>query len=117
MLQEFFLLIVLLTISTVIELSMCIGVGGCGWPSSVSISLMILASFALRKSAPNSASAADEATNFNKVHKTWIAPFSLIGCSSLGKEPRMKYPAALRHPFGAELNEASEWTFNIISDL
>ena len=40
-------------------LSQCIGVGGCLWPSSCSAMHIILPSFALRNSAPSSASAAD----------------------------------------------------------
>jgi hypothetical protein len=47
---------------------MCIGVGGCGWPSSVRISCNTLASCAFRKSAPNSASAVEAATSLRMVH-------------------------------------------------
>ncbi len=58
----------LLTITTVVVLSMCIGVSGFGWPSSVRISCNTLASCAFRKSAPSSASAAEAATSLRMVH-------------------------------------------------
>ena len=53
---------------TAVVLSMLIGVGGWGWPSSWSISRMISASWVLMKSAPNPASEADAATSFSMVH-------------------------------------------------
>ena len=37
-----------------VALSQCMGVGGCGWPSSSSMSLIIFASFAFKNIAPNS---------------------------------------------------------------
>ncbi len=61
-------LIVLLTIPTVVVLSMCIGVGGCGWLSSARISHNTLASCVFRKSAPSSASAAEAATSLRIAH-------------------------------------------------
>ena len=67
---------VLFTIPTAVVLSTCTGVGGCGWPNSSSISLSILASWALRKSAPNSASAADAATSLKIAQVMWILPFN-----------------------------------------
>lgn len=73
---------------TVVELSIWIGVAGCRCPNSWRVSLMIFASFALKNNAPNSASAADDATNLNNVHRTWIAPFNTMGCPSLGIDPR-----------------------------
>ena len=54
MLRDFCLLTVLFTIPTVVELSIWMGVGGCGWPSSSKVSHMTLASFALRNNAPSS---------------------------------------------------------------
>ena len=36
--------------------------GGCGWPSSANVGLMVRPSFTLMKSAPNSASDADDST-------------------------------------------------------
>ncbi len=49
-----------------------------------------LASWALRKRAPNSASAADVATSLRMVQLIWIAPSSLIGLPLTGKLPRKK---------------------------
>jgi hypothetical protein len=43
-------------------LLVCIGVRGCGWPSSMSIWHIEMAVFALMKSAPTSASAVDDLT-------------------------------------------------------
>eukprot|EP00984_Skeletonema_dohrnii_P012917 scaffold5280_cov90-Skeletonema_dohrnii-CCMP3373.AAC.8 len=59
-------------------------------------------SFILRNNVPSSASAELARTNGRMVHKLWNnAPFSLTGSSSLGIEPKEKYPdallAALRH--------------------
>ena len=60
----------LFTIPTVVELSMWIGVGGWGCPSSSRVSLIIFASFAFRNNAPSYASAALAATNFKRVQST-----------------------------------------------
>ena len=58
----------LFTIPTAVELSMCIGVGGCGCPNSSNVNLKIFASFAFRNKALSSALAADAATCFNSTH-------------------------------------------------
>ena len=58
---------VLFTIPTHVLLSMCIGVGGCGWPISWRFSLIILVCWVLRNNAPVSASAADQATSLMTV--------------------------------------------------
>ena len=70
------------------------GVGGCGWPSSANVVLIVRPCFTLVKSAPNSASAAYDATNFEIVKRVKIGPFSVIGYPSLGTEPRKKYTDA-----------------------
>ena len=101
---------------TAVVLSMWIGVGGWGWPSSWSISGMILASWVLMKSAPNSASAADAATSFSMVHVMATLPLSLIFSLLRGTLPRKKYPPALLLPRDAVRYEASEWTLSTISD-
>lgn len=95
---------------------MWIGVGGCGWPSSLRVSLIILASLALRNRAPSSASAADDATNFRMVHKMAMAPLSLMGSPSRGMLPRKKYPDALLFESFALRYDASECTLSIMSD-
>ena len=95
--RDFCLLMVLLTIPTAVVLSMCIGIGGCGWPNSWRMIRMIFASCALRKRAPSSASAADAATILRIVQLTRMAPFNQIGESSRGSVPRKKYPPARLH--------------------
>ncbi len=80
----------LLTIPTVVVLSTCIGVGGCGCPSSSRTRCMTLASCALRNSAPSLASAADAATSLRIVQVMWIAPLMMIGMVSHGMLPRKK---------------------------
>ena len=52
----------LFTSPTHVLLSMCMGVGGCVWPISWRISLIILACWALINNAVNPVSATDEAT-------------------------------------------------------
>ncbi len=56
--------ILLLITPLAIKLLVWIGVCGCGWPISVSICHKYTASRALRYSAPNSASTADDMTAF-----------------------------------------------------
>ena len=80
------------------------------------MSLIILASFAFRKRAPSSASAADDATNFRTVHKMAMAPLSLMGSQSRGMLPRKKYPDALLFESFALKYDASECTFRIMSE-
>ena len=70
------------------------GVGGCGWPSSANVSQIVCPSFTFMKSAPNSASASDDATNFKMVQRIKIAPLSVMGYPYLGDEPRKKWPDA-----------------------
>ena len=72
----------------------CMGVGGCGWPSSLSGSMIIFASFAFKNIAPNSASAADAATNLRIVQSVRIGPFRRMGHLSSSCQPRKKWPAA-----------------------
>ena len=56
-----------------------IGVGGYGCPSSRNVSLMILASFAFKNSAPSYASAANAATNLSIWNSENITPFKWMG--------------------------------------
>ncbi len=67
---------------------MWMGVGGCGCSSLSSIRRRTLASWELRKRAPNSALVADVATILRMVQVIWIAPLSLIGSPSTDKLPR-----------------------------
>jgi hypothetical protein len=54
--------ILLVSSACAVAVLVCIGVHGCGWPSSASIWRIKTAVFALMKRAPNSASAADDMT-------------------------------------------------------
>jgi hypothetical protein len=69
---------------------MWMGVGGCGCPSLSRVRQRTLASWVLRKRAPNSALATDAATNLRMVQVTWIVPLSLIRLPSTSKLPRKK---------------------------
>ena len=106
----------LLTIPTVVVLSMCIGVGGCIWPNSVRAILITLASLAFRNKAPNSASAAEDATNFRTVQSEWMGPLSLMGVLYFGRDPKKKCLPAHFRAFGEVKYEASECTFNTMSE-
>ena len=116
MLLDLCLFIVFFTIPTAVVLSMWIGVGGWGWPSSWSIRRMIRASWLLMKIAPNSASVADTATSFNMVHVVAMLPLSLIFYPLCGVLPRNKYPPALLLPRDAVRYDASEWMLSTIAD-
>ena len=91
-------------------------VGGLGWLSSANINLTVSPYFTLMKSAANSASAADDATNFKKVQRVKIAPLNVMGSPYLETEPGNKCPDARLLAFFAERYNASEWMFNIIYD-
>ena len=83
-------------------------VGGCGCPSSCSISLITFASWAFKNSAPSSASAADAATSFSIKQVIIILPFKTMGSPSFGKLPRKKYPPARLLALAAVKYDASE---------
>ncbi len=70
---------------------MWMGVDGCGCPSSTSTSHITFVSYALRKSAPSSASEADAATSLRMVQVIWIVPLMNIGSASCGILQRKKY--------------------------
>ena len=107
---------VLFAMPAAVALSQCMGVGGYGWPSSSSTSLMIFASFAFKNIAPNSASTADAATNLRIVQNVRIGPFRRMGRLSSGCQLRKKWPAARLLTFLSERYDASECTFNIMLD-
>ena len=66
----------LVIISRAVVLSVCIGVGGCWWPSSIRICLIISEFFALMKIPAVSASADDDITCRKIEHLLKIGPFS-----------------------------------------
>ena len=101
---------------TTVVLSMCIGVGGCGWPSSCNVIRITCASFAFRNRDPSSASAAEAATNLRMLQREWIGPLRLIGFPLIGSDPRKKCPPALLHALGAVRYDASLWQLRIMSE-
>jgi hypothetical protein len=58
-----------------VVLSTCIGVGGCGWPSSVRVLMMGTASCPFKYPAPISASAAEPTTTSMILHMVCTGPF------------------------------------------
>ena len=104
------------TIPTAVMLSTYTGVGGCGWSISSSISLSILASWALRKRAPNYAPAVDAATSLRIAQVMWILPFNRMFWLSLGVLPRKKHPPArLLAAKQRELSSSSELSIALTS--
>eukprot|EP00957_Ditylum_brightwellii_P196060 14937868-Ditylum_brightwellii.AAC.1 len=79
---------------TAVKLSLIMGVGGCRWPISSKATCMGFAWQAFQKSAPSSASAADDATSFNIVHNECTAPFRRICLPSTILLPKKKWPPA-----------------------
>ena len=55
-------------IPTAVALSQWMSVGGCGCPISARVRRNTRTSFMFKNNAPNSASAADDATNLRTVH-------------------------------------------------
>ena len=102
MLRDRCLLTVIFAIPAAVVLLQCMGVGGCRWPSSLSVSLIIFASFAFKNIAPNSASVADAVTNLRIVQVVRIGPLRHMGRLSSGYQPRKKWPAARLLAFFAE---------------
>ncbi len=96
-------IILLVSRSCVVLLSVCIGVGGWGWPSSLSVWRMETAVFALMKRALSSASAADDMTAHIICKMLRAAPL-FFGMPSLSAI-NMCLPARLR-AFGSDKYEA-----------
>ncbi len=96
-------IILLVNRSCAVMLSVCIGVGGGGWPSSLSMWRMETAVFALMKRVPSSASAADDMTAQIICEMLRMAPL-FVGMSSL-PAINMCPPVGLR-AFGSDKYEA-----------
>ena len=91
--------ILLVSSACAVELSVWIGVCGCGCPISSSVFCMDTTIFALMNSAPSSASAADDITAFIICEMFNTAPL-LMGISLL---PAMNmWPPALLRALGSE---------------
>jgi hypothetical protein len=73
---DLFLFAVLFAIPTGVELSQCIGIGGWGWPISLSVSRKSIACLHLRKNALSLASVADMMTNRQIAHNIKM-PYSI----------------------------------------
>ena len=67
--------IVLFRMTSVVELSVLIGVAGCGWPNSSRIMYRFIASWLLWNDSSGSTSAADVTTFRNMAHDAWNEPF------------------------------------------
>ena len=77
---------------------------------------MIFASIAFKKSAPNSASDSDAATNFSMWHRVNIAPLRWTGCLSCDVHPSDKIMSGQLHASLSDKYEAYECTLRIMSD-
>ena len=108
---------VLLAKAAAVVLSTWMGVGGWGWPSSVKQVRRGILSWAAKKFAPISASAALAMTNLMIFEMTWIGPLigTKVGAVFLGAVLRKKWAPALLRAFGAERYEASLWMCRHIS--
>ena len=89
-----------------VVLSVCIGVAGCGCPNSSHVTRNGANSCAFMYSAPISASAADDITDFITFAMTAIGP--LIISLLVGLFPKYVYPPAHDLALLATRNEASE---------
>ena len=95
-----------------VALSVCIGVCGCGCPSSINVVRIETAVFALMKRAPSSASAADDITARIICEMLRTAPL-LMGISSF---PALNmWPPARLRDFGSERYDASLWIARTMS--
>ena len=104
--------ILLVSSACAVALSVCIGVWGCGCPSSVSVCRIEMAIFALMKRAPSSASAADDMTARIIWEMLRTAPLlmGILSCPAMNMCP----PARLRD-FGSERYDASLWIARTMS--
>ena len=104
--------ILLVSSACAVALSVCIGVRGCGCPSSINVVRIETAVFALIKRAPSSASAADDITARIICEMLRTAPL-LMGISSF---PAMNmWPPARLRDFGSERYDASLWIARTMS--
>ena len=82
-----------------------IGVGCCGCPNSYKVSHMTLASCALKKRVPSSASAEDAEKKLKMLYTQWMTPLSMIDWPSIGMEPK---PLSCGSAMGMESGEKVE---------
>ena len=78
----------LLTMPMAVELSICIGMGGCGCPTSCNMSLMTFNSCVFTNKAPNLATAKDAVTSLRVSHVTWMLPLRKMGLLFCGTVPK-----------------------------
>ena len=68
-------MILFVTMLYAVELTICIGIGDCGWPNLCNLCCTRAATFALMYSTPNSASTADDISALVICAVLWIALF------------------------------------------
>ena len=91
------LLIILCMIPMYVLLSMCTGIGGCGFPFLARMRRMIISSWVLRKRAPSYVSVADVVASLRITHIIVMFPLSLVDWPSCGILLRKEYsPDQLR---------------------
>ncbi len=105
-------IILLVSRACAVALSVFIGVSGCGWPSSSSVCHIDTAVFAFMKSAPNSASAADDMTARIICDMLSTAPLF----HGIGSLPAMNmWQLARLRAFGSDRYDALLWIANTMS--
>ena len=100
-------------IPAAVLLSVCIGVAGCGCPSSSRVTLNGNMSCAFINNDPISASAADDITDFIILASTYIGAFKIFDLPSL--LPKYVNPPARDLASLATRYAASEWLYRIMS--
>ena len=95
-----------------VVLSTCTGVGGCGWPISIRVRRITVASCPFSNAAAISHSAAEDTMLRRILHKVWIGPFSLGSAESISlmKLLRKKWPPTLLLAPGSTRYAPSLWT-------
>ena len=96
--------ILLVSNACAVELSVCIGVRGCGWPSSSRVRRIDTAAFAFMNNAPSSASAAEDITARIICEMFRTAPL-FLGMSSFAAMNMC--PPALLRAFASDKYDAS----------
>jgi hypothetical protein len=87
-LRDFCLFTLFVTIPTVVELSMWMGFGHGGCPTSFKVSWIIFTPFAFKKRMPSLASAAESVTQCRNVLIIFMVPLRQMGSLSWGILPR-----------------------------
>ena len=113
--HDIFHLLVLFTISDVVELSVCSGVGGLGCPNYINVRRIFFLILALFNHLHHSYSAVDSTTCLIMLNMVYIAPLSLIGSVLIVVIPKKYLPPITYRPFSLYIFDASKCMFNIMS--